>query len=1078
MLNFYYGTELESLAEKLMEERSLHSPGNPLDPEIFVVQNHGIGQWLSLYMAEQEGIAANLKFEFPSERIWKLIRTIHPDIPDTLPSDRGPMTWSLMELFEDEQQMGPFDNLRHYISDEDPAQRMMRSWKLASKIADVFDQYLIYRHRMILDWEQGRLHTKNIREEEWQMKLWNALTAHWKKNYEGEVLHRARLQEDLISHIDEGGLDTGPLPERITVFGVSTASPSFIETMVKLSRHTDIHFYHLSIDPSKTESQHYDNPLLQSLGEEGSSFMKIFSSWVKAEKNIVENMEWEQVAHPASTRESVLASIQHDLKRDSSLGGRKLNVPAADSSIQVHSCHSPMREAEVLYDQLLAILEENKELNPDDILIMTPDIDTYAPMIEAVFGTPDEGQPPIPFSIEDRGAKGAFPTIQAFLKILDLCESRFKITDVLDVLDSDPVQEAFDYNEDDLNKLEKWIRDNHIRWGIDGAYKAGLGLPDSDHFTLQSGLRRILLGYMMRSDGEQLYDGIFAYDEVETSDDAELAGKFSNLLHELFSFSKEVGAPKSLSRWKELLNSLVDRFLPDNRDYFWEISQIRQALDQLIEQAELAGYHQKISFSILRRWLKEQLEKQSTGGGRIGRGVTFSSLMPMRSIPFGVIGMIGMNEGSFPRSKVPIEFDMTYLDTQSGDPVQSKEDRYLFLENLLSTRSHLYFSYIGQSNRQDTEYPPSVVLKEFLDYLKEHYGLQSEDIVSRHRLQPFSPRYFKEKGLFSYSKSQMQVSLRLSEGESTLSSFFKDSLEEAEEEMKHLSIHNLVSFFQHPARFLLRNRLGIYLQDEEVLTEDREPFELDKLTEYQVGQELLQRYLKEKPLESYQEVMRSRDMLPEGWRGEQDFSKKAQEVRAFGEEIQQRLYQQELPEQEVNLDINDFRITGTLSGIYSESLIEYRFGKARAKDKVEWWIRHLLFQEVKPEGHPGESVLFTWDDGSFKELHLSPVEEARAKLADLLEWYWQGLQKPLPLYCKSSYAFAEKVIKEGANREEGLEKAINKWEPGWSGYPGEGDDAYHKLITGGKKPFHSPDFTEISQKFWLPYFDALKQGEG
>lgn len=1078
MLNFYYGTELESLADKLMEDLSVSSSKNPLDPEIFVVQNHGIGQWLSLYMAEQEGVAANLEFEFPSERVWKLIRSIYPRIPETLPSDRGPMTWSLMELFEDEQQIRQFDNLRHYISDEDLAQRKMRSWKLASKIADVFDQYLIYRPRMILDWEQGKLHTKNIREEEWQMKLWNTLTNHWKKNYEGEVLHRARLQEDLLNHIEGGTLDTGQLPNRITVFGVSTASPSFIETIVKLSRYTEIHFYHFSVDPAKTESQHFDNPLLQSLGEEGSSFMKIFSSSVKAEKNIAGNMEWAQVDRSGSTRNSVLASIQQDLWRDSSLGGRKLNVPAADSSIQVHSCHSPMREVEVLYDQLLAILEENSKLNADDILIMTPDIETYAPMIEAVFGTPDEGQPSIPFSIEDRGVEGEFPTIQAFLKILDLCESRFKITDVMDVLDSEPVQEAFGYNEDELNKLEKWIRDNRIRWGIDGDYKSGLGLPDSDHFTLQSGLRRILLGYMMRSDGDNLYNGIFAYDEVETSDDAELAGKFSNLLHELFDFNRQVNEPKSPGRWQVLLNELIDRFLPDNRDGFWEISQIRQALDRLVEQAGLAGYHQNVSFSILRRWLQEQLEKQSTGGGRIGRGVTFSSLMPMRSIPFGVIGMIGMNEGSFPRSKIPIEFDMTYLDTQPGDPVQSKEDRYLFLENLLSTRSHLYFSYIGQSNRQDTEFPPSVVLKEFLDYLKEHYGLQSEDIVSSHRLQPFSPRYFKDKGLFSYSKTQMQISLRLSEGESLIPSFFEAPLAEADKEMKQLSIQDLLSFFQHPAKFLLRNRLGIYLQDEEVLAEDREPFELDKLSEYQVGQELLQRYLKEKPLESYQEVMRSRDMLPEGWRGEQDFSQKAQEVRAFGEEIQQRLNQEKLPDREVNLDINSYRITGTLSGIYSGSLMEYRFGKARAKDKVEWWIRHLLFQAVKPEGHPGESVLFSWNDGSFNEFRLSPVEEAGERLKDLLGWYWQGLQKPLPLYCKSSHAYAEKVIKEEKSREEGLEKAINKWEPGWNGYPGEGDDAYHKLITGGKKPFHSSDFTELSRKFWLPYFEALKKEEG
>ncbi|NIT56772.1 MAG: hypothetical protein GWN00_11220, partial [Aliifodinibius sp.] len=132
MLKFYYSTELEKLADRLFQELDENPLSNPLEKEIFVVQNHGIGQWLSLRMAEKEGIAANLKFEFPSERIWSLIRLWNDDIPQTLPSDRGPMTWTLMELFEDEQFLDQFENLRHYIDEKDPEQRAMRSWKLAS----------------------------------------------------------------------------------------------------------------------------------------------------------------------------------------------------------------------------------------------------------------------------------------------------------------------------------------------------------------------------------------------------------------------------------------------------------------------------------------------------------------------------------------------------------------------------------------------------------------------------------------------------------------------------------------------------------------------------------------------------------------------------------------------------------------------------------------------------------------------------------------------------------------------------------------------------------------------------------
>ncbi|NIR66139.1 MAG: exodeoxyribonuclease V subunit gamma, partial [Aliifodinibius sp.] len=244
-------------------------------------------------------------------------------------------------------------------------------------------------------------------------------------------------------------------------------------------------------------------------------------------------------------------------------------------------------------------------------------------------------------------------------------------------------------------------------------------------------------------------------------------------------------------------------FFPDNRDFYWELSMIREGIDKLSEYASLINYNHKIPFSIVRRWLAEQLTAQSTGGGRIGRGVTFSSLMPMRSIPFEVIGMIGMNEGAFPKSKIPIEFDLMHLDRQVGDPIQSEQHRYLFLENLLSARSHVYFSYVGQSNRQDTDFPPSVVLREFVDYLEQNYGFNPDRIIQKHPLQAFSPDYYKDDNLFSYSASQLKISRELSDENSNVVPFMKDPLPEPDEEWKHVSLKDLVSFFQHPAKFLL-----------------------------------------------------------------------------------------------------------------------------------------------------------------------------------------------------------------------------------------------------------------------------------
>ena len=1070
MLTFYSSTELEKLADRLLENLRRNPVRNPLKPETFVVQNHGIGQWLSLYMAQQEGIAANLEFEFPSERIWKLIRAIDSDIPQNLPSDRKPMTWSLMEVLGNEKVLSNFENLDYYIRAEDPEQREIRRWKLCSRIADVFDQYLVYRPDLILDWQHGELQYDN-EAEKWQSRLWNKLVSHWERTYEGRWLHRAELQRELLRQLENDRLSSTGLPGRLSVFGVSNMPPAFIQILVKLSELIDVCFYQLSLDHDIEDHEDFQNPLLQSLAKEGTEFISLFNSYSGAEKHSLE------AGH--SVGASVFKEVQSDLKNDSPLKGRNLKVPAADSSISVHSCHSPMREIEVLYDQLLLALDENPELDPDDILIMTPDIDTYAPMIEAVFDTPDEGQPQIPYGIADRGIEGASPAIDAFLSILGICESRFGVTEVLDLLDATPIQEAFEFAEDELNRLERWIRDNRIRWGIDGSFKEKKKLPANQGFTWKAGLNRMLLGYAMRQRDDKLYDGIYPYGEIDTSDDAELAGRLSHFLNELFELSSEAEQTKPAAEWAALFNRTISTFLPDNREYYREISGLREALEDLKAFAELGGFQGHIPFSVVRSWLQDQLENQKTGGGRIGKGVTFSSLMPMRSIPFSFIGMIGMNEGAFPRSRIPIEFDLMHLEPREGDPVRSEEDRFLFLDNILSARDTLYFSYVGQSNRQDSDFPPSVVLREFLDYLEQHYGLNVEDLVTRHRLQSFSPDYFLDKKLTAYSENKRNISRKLLEESSEGTAFMKDKLEEADPEYKQLSVNDLVSFFQHPAKYLLQKRLGIFLNEEEILTEDREPFELSGLDNYKVGQELLDRFIKEKPVDEFDRILKARDMLPEGWSGEQAYQQKADQASIFASHVKKELNQRQLDEVEVDMKIEEFRIVGTLSNIFEGSQISYRFGSTRSKDLIDLWIRHLLFQEIKPEGHSGYSRLFTRNNKKPVEEHrLSPVKEAQSRLSKLLDMYWEGMRQCIYFFPDSSHAFGKEICLKNGSVESGLSKADTKWIREFGSYPGEGEDPYNKLLLGDEYPLRNERFQEASERFWIPFFNSLEQGGG
>ncbi|MGD8427014.1 MAG: exodeoxyribonuclease V subunit gamma, partial [Balneolaceae bacterium] len=756
---------------------------------------------------------------------------------------------------------------------------------------------------------------------------------------------------------------------------------------------------------------------------------------------------------------------------------QKTGTIKGDSSIQVHACHSPRREVEVLYNQLLAVLDENSSIMPDDILIVTPDIETYIPMIEAVFGTADEGQPELPYSIADRGIMGTKPAIQTFLKILSLCQSRFKVTDVLDLLDTSPIQDAFDINDDRLNRLERWIRDNRIRWGIDGDFKKELNMPPSKSYTWISGLDRMVLGYAMKTEDDCLYEDIFPYNEIENSDDALLVGTFTRMMNELFALNKAIQDLKTVREWVKILSNVTENFIPDSRHYFRELSTISNTLEQLKEYAKISGCDDKVPFNIVAAWLEEQLEKHSTGGGRIGRGITFSSFVPMRNIPFKVLGMIGMNDGSFPQVKLPIEFDLMHLEPQAGDPNGSQDDRYLFLESLISTNSHLYFSFVGQSDRQDKDFPPSVILREFIDYLEEYYGVKSEELVTRHRLQAFSPEYFKGEKYFSYSETQKNISRQLSRGGPNPKNFMIEELPDPDEEWKTVLVRDFVSFFQHPAKFLFQKRLGIYMGQDNVITEDREPFELDSLDSYKVGQELLNRYLKNKPLDSYRQILKKRDMIPEGWVGEQAYRVKAQEVREFGRAISQQLDQQPLEDREIDFDINGFRIVGKLANIFETARIKYRFGSMRPKDMIETWIEHLIFQLVRP-GQGGYSRYFIWnkDKSQLGEQCLSPLDNVEPVLERLLGLYWKGLKKNTYFFPETSFEFAHEVCYRHKDPEYGFKKASAKWIRDY-GYSGECEDPYNKLLLGAENPLDSNLFKETAIDFWGPFFDVLNQGE-
>lgn len=1073
MLTIHSGSQLQLLADELLKQFRLHPSKNVLAPELFVVQNYGMARWLSLYIAEKEGIAANLQFKFPAEIYWHIMRMMDPEIPENLASDRRPMRWVLFQILLEDDDPALFI-LRDYIQNQDQKKKEMRCWNLAGRIADVFDQYLTYRPDMLRAWE-NRSSPTGSESEYWQAVLWNKLDEHWQAKSDRSGVHRATLHHTLLERINTGTIPVDDLPQQLSVFAVSDMPAAYIETLVALSNIIDIHFY--LVDVSGNQS----NTLVHSLGQAGIEFRTLLLDEVKKDSGLSEVTN--QNIQPDKDAPSNLFEI---FRKELVTGQTSSGLIAVDDSIQVHSCHSARREVEVLYNQLLQILDKNKHLEPSDILVLCPDMNTYAPEIEAIFGAVEEGMPKIPHHLVETASQTSRVNL-AFQKILHLVDSRFKVTDVLDLLDSEPIRQALAFSAEEIQTVERWIEENHIHWGINGKQKKEMGLPESPSFTWQAGLNRMMTGYAMQTSAHVLFNGIYPYEEIFRTEDARLLGCFSTFLNRLFRCHQQTCEKHTLSEWSQIMGKWLSEFFVEEEPYLISLQKLREVLHSLPTEQQHAAMNQKISFRVIRSYLENRIEQEGTGGGRPGRGVTFSGMVPMRNIPAKMVCMIGMNDGIFPGAANTVEFNLITKNPRPGDRLPGKENRQVFLENIVAAEHAIYFSYTGQSNKKEIEFPPSVVVRELIDYLSDQYKIEEKELVQKHKLQSFSSSYLSRninKNLFTYSNQDKRIATVLHQKVTKKLRFMERSLSKPDESYKTVSVRELISFFQHPARYLLQQRLGINLREGEVLDEDRERFKLNGLQQYQIGQEILEEYLADQSsLKSFKQVASARDWLPTGWPGDRAYNGQARQVEEFGKHIQQELNYKHLASLEVNFKCDSLTLTGKLDQVYEHQQLLFRLGKVKAKYLIELWIKHLLFQTVKPEGHSGMSTLYTLEGSvDVQKITLPPVANAENKLSDLLRLYWRGLQEPICFFPESSYAFVENDIQPENDEAYAIRQADKKWFSSWD-YTQEREDAYNKQLMGSYNPIIdsrlSRKFKLNSRQFWVPFFAAkTKVSEG
>lgn len=1117
MLRVYHSNRLdvlEALMEFIVERERLD---DPFEPEMILVQSTGMAQWLQMTLSQKFGIAANIDFPLPASFIWDMFVRVLPEIPKESAFNKQSMSWKLMTLLPQLLEREDFTLLRHYLTDDSDKRKL---FQLSSKAADLFDQYLVYRPDWLAQWETGHLVEGLGEAQAWQAPLWEALV-----EYTDELgqprWHRANLYQRFIETLESATTCPPGLPSRVFICGISALPPVYLQALQALGKHIEIHllftnpcrYYWGDIkDPAylaklltrqrRHSFEDRELPLFRDSENAGQLFNSdgeqdvgnpLLASWGKLGRDyiyLLSDLESSQEldAFVDVTPDNLLHNIQSDILElenravagvnieEFSRSDNKRPLDPLDSSITFHVCHSPQREVEVLHDRLLAMLEEDPTLTPRDIIVMVADIDSYSPFIQAVFGSAPADRY-LPYAISDRRARQSHPVLEAFISLLSLPDSRFVSEDVLALLDVPVLAARFDITEEGLRYLRQWVNESGIRWGIDDDNVRELELPATGQHTWRFGLTRMLLGYAMESaQGE--WQSVLPYDE-SSGLIAELVGHLASLLMQLNIWRRGLAQERPLEEWLPVCRDMLNAFFLPDAETEAAMTLIEQQWQAIISEGLGAQYGDAVPLSLLRDELALRLDQERISQRFLAGPVNICTLMPMRSIPFKVVCLLGMNDGVYPRQLAPLGFDLMSQKPKRGDRSRRDDDRYLFLEALISAQQKLYISYIGRSIQDNSERFPSVLVQELIDYIGQSHYLPGDEALNcdesearvkahltcHHTRMPFDPQNYQPGNLQSYAREWLPAASQAGKAHSEFVQPLPFTLPET------VPLETLQRFWAHPVRAFFQMRLQVNFRTEDSEIPDTEPFILEGLSRYQINQQLLNVLVEQDDAERLFRRFRAAGDLPYGAFGEIFWETQCQEMQQLADRV--IACRQPGQSMEIDLACNGVQITGWLPQVQPDGLLRWRPSLLSVAQGMQLWLEHLVYCA---SGGNGESRLFLRKDGEWRFPPLA-AEQALHYLSQLIEGYREGMSAPLLVLPESGGAWL-KTCYDAQNDamlddDSTLQKARTKFLQAYEGnmmVRGEGDDIWYQRLWRQLTPETMEAIVEQSQRFLLPLF--------
>ncbi len=962
-------------------------PLGPFENEVIVVQSRGMERWLTLALAERLGIWGNPSFPFPRALIEAVLeRAIGRS--ETAPAyspDR--LKWTIARLLEESAPQ----KLLPYLGAEADPDRVLR---FAASLSAVYDDYVVYRPELLSTWADGTT-------PGWQPELWHRVA-------------RALGPHDLASRIQlalpklRDGLDTSGLSlERLHVFALETIPPLFLQFFNALSRSVRTTLYVL--EPS---SEYLGDVLLSPEGQasnDGHAFLSNVGRLSRDFQQILLSVDQElgrqTEAYQPPVRANLLGSLQADMfefRSPPALAQRPVH-DCWDSSISLHACAGPMREAQVVYETVQAALEEDPTLQPEDILVMAPDLETYAPVFRAVFG--QEGGHRIPYEVHDRLTRDDTPFYDDFLAVLDVLGSRFSVLDLLRLIDADSMRADFRFSPEERARLTELLAAAGIRWGIDAEHRVELGFPAEPLHTWRAGFGRLFLGFASSPEDIGVFEGLLPRG-APSLEDAALVARLSRLGETLFEVRHHARHPRSMGDWAELLGRLCTSLFSEDDRWSVAVRVVREALRSLKESAEQSGYDGVLPLRTIRKELAGRLLKETPAVGFLRRGVTIAELVPLRPVPFRLVCLVGMSEESFPRADKRLSFDTTRESPRPGDRNKRHDDRHAFLQAILCARDRLIITFGADSAGSRDAAGPSPLLWELRETVNRYYqGPDGAPLLepSAHPRHAFDASYFDGSAPFqSSSRRYLQIAEALGEPPSERARV--ELRAELRERDPVVSTGELAAWLWNPIASFIDTVLLARFGDWELYEPSSAVTQIGALDASVVGNTALRAGLRDDALHEY---LGAAPEFPDGTWGALQRRALAQEIAALNARAD-RLQDDSVTRSELlSIELGGLVLEGRVDGLFPEQRLVKRFTKAGRKAELGAWIEHLLLQAATGAARPTNLVL-RGENQRASLVSFAPLEDPRHLLDTLLTIYRECLEAPVPLLETASRIFAEK----------------------------------------------------------------------